>query len=457
MRFTAPVVLMPRVSLTDRTRTTSPGGSRLGERVRQLRVAAGLTQTDLAGERFSKEYVSQIERGKTRPTRETIEWLAAKLGADAGFLERGVSTDERSRVEGMLARAEALANAHRYDEAVDELENSRTAVLATGAIELEARALSTEAWARMERGEVKPALQLLERCRTINDGPGFSDVDRAQVLFRMAVCRYHLSSIASAVALFSESLNLAEGSGLPCDLLRSEILGWRSRCYRRQRDLEAAREDVERALELAQSLDDHRTMANVYFQASLVSERMGHWVLARSYAERAKAYYEQLNDERNVGRLLNNLGGLNFQLGKPEKAVEDLKSAYTVLLDKGSDAEAANVVSSLAHVHLMTGQVESAEKEARHALELLEGREDFLLDIAPTQLVLGRSLMEQGRLDEAHEMLRTAEASAEQLESISHRAAAWMAQGDLAARQGEDATAARLYRKAAEALQDVRF
>jgi tetratricopeptide (TPR) repeat protein len=448
---------MPRVSLSDRTRTTSPGGSRLGERVRQLRVAAGLTQTDLAGERFSKEYVSQIERGKTRPTHETIEWLAAKLGADAGFLERGVSTDERSRVEGMLARAEALANAHRYDEAVDELENSRTAVLATGAIELEARALSTEAWARMERGEVKPALQLLERCRTINDGPGFSDVDRAQVLFRMAVCRYHLSSIASAVSLFSEALKLAEGSGLPCDLLRSEILGWRSRCYRRQRDLEAAREDVERALELAQSLDDHRTMANVYFQASLVSERMGHWVLARSYAERAKAYYEQLNDERNVGRLLNNLGGLNFQLGKPERAVEDLKSAYTVLLDKGSDAEAANVVSSLAHVHLMTGQVESAEKEARHALELLEGRADFLLDIAPTQLVLGRSLMEQGRLDEAQDMLRLAEASAEQLESISHRAAAWMAQGDLAARQGEDATAARLYRKAAEALQDVRF
>jgi len=52
MRFTAPVVLMPRVSLSDRTRTTSPGGSRLGERVRQLRVAAGLTPTDPAGDRF---------------------------------------------------------------------------------------------------------------------------------------------------------------------------------------------------------------------------------------------------------------------------------------------------------------------------------------------------------------------------------------------------------------------
>jgi tetratricopeptide (TPR) repeat protein len=434
-----------------------PGSARLGERVRQLRVAAGLTQTDLAGDRFSKEYVSQIERGKTRPTRETIEWLAGKLGVDAAFLEKGVSADERSRVEAMLARAEALANSHQYDEAIEELENSRTAVLATGAVELEARAMQTEAWARMERGEIRPALDLLERCRTITEGPGFSDVDRAQVLFRMGACRYHLSSIASAVALFSEALKLCESSQLPCDLLRSEILNWRSRCYRRQRDLEAAREDVERALELAAAIDDERTMASVYLQASLVSERMGHWVLARSYAERAKAYCERLNDERNVGRLLNNLGGLNFQLGNPERAVEDLKNAYRVLLDKGSDAEAGNVVSSLAHVHLATGQVQVAEEEARHALDLLADREDFLVDIAPTQLVLGRALLEQGRLDEAQEMLRTAEASAEQLESISHRAAAWMAQGDLAARRGEDATAARLYRNAAEALQDVRF
>jgi tetratricopeptide (TPR) repeat protein len=184
---------------------------------------------------------------------------------------------------------------------------------------------------------------------------------------------------------------------------------------------------------------------------------MGHWVLARNYAERAKAYYEQLNDERNVGRLLNNLGGLHFQLGKPEQAVEDLKSAYRVLLDKGSDAEAANVVASLAHVHLMTGEVTAAEEEARHALSLLENRDDFLFDVAPTQLVLGRALMEQGRLDEAEEFLLASDRSAEQLESVSHRAAAWMAQGDLAAKRGEDRAAANLYRQAAEALQDVRF
>jgi transcriptional regulator with XRE-family HTH domain len=80
-------------------RSTTHAGSRsVGERVRALRVAAGLTQTELAGDRFSKEYVSQIERGKTRPTADTIAWLADRLGVDEQFLRHGVSADARSRV-----------------------------------------------------------------------------------------------------------------------------------------------------------------------------------------------------------------------------------------------------------------------------------------------------------------------------------------------------------------------
>src|SRR5215213_8595407 len=100
---------MPRTITTGGSGTR---GTRLGERLRQLRVAAGLTQTELAGNRFSKEYVSQIERGKTRPTPETIDWLAARLGVDPAFLANGVSGDERARVEAVLARAEALSNDH---------------------------------------------------------------------------------------------------------------------------------------------------------------------------------------------------------------------------------------------------------------------------------------------------------------------------------------------------------
>jgi tetratricopeptide (TPR) repeat protein len=432
-------------------------GLRLGERLRQLRVAASMTQTDLAGDRFSKEYVSQIERGKTRPTRETIDWLAQRLGVDAGFLANGVSSDERGRVDASLARAEALLEARRNDEALEEFETIRAAVLATGMQELESRALSGEATVRMRNGEVREAIALLERARALSEGMSFSDVERADVLFRLGVARYKLNSIQTAIGLFDEALKVAERSEIPSDQLRSNILAWRSRCYRRRRDLEAAREDVERALELAEGLNDKRTAADVYFQASIIADREGHWLLARSYAERAKAAYEELSDRGNLGRLLNNLGGINFLLGHPEEAVDFLKDAVRIALEVGNDAEAAHAVNGIAQVHLRTGEIKRAEEQARYALELLGDRVDEIGEIGNAQLVLGRALLEQDRLDEADEAFRAGESAYDQLSSGSHRASAWVAQGDLAARRGDDRAAARLYRQAADALQDVRF
>ena len=65
-------------------------------------------------------------------------------------------------------------------------------------------------------------------------------------------------------------------------------------------------------------------------------------------------------------------------------------------------------------------------------------------------LVAGKALRSLGRFAEAEDAFA-------RLSSASHRAAAWIAQGDLATRRGEERRAAVLYRRAAEALQDFRF
>jgi tetratricopeptide (TPR) repeat protein len=154
---------------------------------------------------------------------------------------------------------------------------------------------------------------------------------------------------------------------------------------------------------------------------------------------------------------MNNLGGLNFLLGNTDDAIGLLKEAFAIALETGRDGDAGRAVSSLAQIHLRIGDLDQAEEQARHALQLLDGRVDYLDEIGNAQLVLGRSLLEQGRLDEAEAMFGEADASFAQLSSGSHRAATWVARGDLAARRGDHEKAAELYRAAAEALQDVRF
>ena len=316
---------MTNTPLSLKTRTSHAARPSLGERVRQLRINQGLTQTDLAGERFSKEYVSQIERGKTRPTGETVTWLAERLNVDAGFLLNGVSSGERERVESVIARAEAALESYDYAGVAPILGGVAEALARVSAPDLELRALTSEAWAQMYLGEVRDAIRLLERARQLAEDVAFTDVDRADVLFRLGACRYNLSSIATSVSLLTQALKLADESEMPCDRLRSLILEWRSRCYQRQRDFEAAREDIERALELANGIDDRYGMAQAHFQASLVAERQGRWVLSRTHAEQAKTLYEEIAHQTNVGKLLNNLGGLNFLLGKPDEAIAYLK------------------------------------------------------------------------------------------------------------------------------------
>jgi tetratricopeptide (TPR) repeat protein len=289
------------------------------------------------------------------------------------------------------------------------------------------------------------------------EAPSFADLDRAEVVFRLGVARYLISSIPTAIALFGEALALLERSSLPSDLMRVNILNWRSRCYRRQRDYEAARDDVAQALELAGSMDDPRAVGEAYFQASLIAERDGHWVLARTYAERAKSLFEELADRLTVGRLLNNLGGLEFLLGRPEQAIVRLNESFELALEHGNDDDVATVVSSLAQVRLRTGDPVAAEEHARHALRRLGTREDRLDEIGNARLVLGRALLAQDRLDEAESVLGEAEDAFAQLSSGAHNAAAWIAQGDLAQRRGDDRAAAALYRRAAETLQDFRF
>jgi tetratricopeptide (TPR) repeat protein len=357
----------------------------------------------------------------------------------------------------MLARAEALCERNAYDDALVQFAMARELVESTRARDLELRSVLGESWALIQVGRNDEALDVLAHARELAGGLGFSDVDRAAVLFHLGVARYKLSSIATALGLLTAALELAERSGLASDSLRADILGWRSRCYRRQRDWQAAREDVEGALELAHAAGDKQAAANAYFQASLVAEREGHFVLARSYAERARGLYEELADRGNIGRLLNNLGGLNYTLGDAEKAVSLLQGAITVANETGSQVDAGQAMCSLAEVHLGTGQFAEAEAEARRALELLGDRVDYLYEIGTAQLALGHALLEQDRLDEAEEILLAADKSFEETSSVSHRAAAWVAQGDLAAKRGAEKEAARHYRRAAEALQDFRF
>ena len=441
-------------TVADWERPENPGVRTIGERVRSLRRSAGLSQEQLAGGRFSKEYVSQIERGKARPTPETLEWIARRLDTDREFLEHGISKADTERLETALSNAERLVEIAHYEDALRAVDEARRLAGATPEPVITLRLLGTEAWVRTRTGDLGKAMSLLEEAATLALSAEFTDADRARIVFQVGVVRYSESKIGEALVLFGEALRLTDADAA-ADRLRSDIFHWRARCHRRNRDWVAAAEDIERALELADASADRRRAADALFQASLVAQRQGRWVLARTHAERARELFAELGDRATVGRLLNNLAGLEHLLGDLPRAVALLEEAFAIFVDLDLPVDAGYVCASLAEVRLESGDAELSEAQARKALELLGERLDHLQEVGTAQLTLGRSLAARGATEEAERWISRADATFEQARSASHRSSAWIALGDVESQRGDDRAAAGLYRRAALALHDA--
>lgn len=68
-----------RVAATDEQK-------RFGQRLRQRRLAAGLSQAQLAGKRFSHAFISTLETGRRGASKNAIEYLAQRLGVPSAEL-----------------------------------------------------------------------------------------------------------------------------------------------------------------------------------------------------------------------------------------------------------------------------------------------------------------------------------------------------------------------------------
>src|SRR5688572_25695919 len=107
---------MPRTRTSARaTEKDRDLARRIGHRIREARHRAGLTQQQLAGERYTKAYVSALETGIARPSMVALNYLAGRLNLPAShFIDQGHPAWTRLEVDMQLASGEWQLAADGY-------------------------------------------------------------------------------------------------------------------------------------------------------------------------------------------------------------------------------------------------------------------------------------------------------------------------------------------------------
>ena len=95
----------------------------LGEKLRQCRAEAGLTQKQLCGEEITRNMLSQIENDSAKPSMKTLQYLAKQLGKPVGyFLEEEALVSPNQVV---VAAAREAFDSGNYAAVLDVLRDFR--------------------------------------------------------------------------------------------------------------------------------------------------------------------------------------------------------------------------------------------------------------------------------------------------------------------------------------------
>jgi transcriptional regulator with XRE-family HTH domain len=120
----------PRAAFSSFASASTPRAARqiIGDCVRMARVAANLTQEELAGTTYSKSYISAVERGKMTPSFQALRLLAERLNVTLSSLlgeeVRSESPEVSEEPAGdeqqatLRSLAEHLLHQGRYEEAI---------------------------------------------------------------------------------------------------------------------------------------------------------------------------------------------------------------------------------------------------------------------------------------------------------------------------------------------------
>ena len=127
----------------------------IGQRLKEARLALGLSQRQLCGDTITRNMLSQIENGVAKPSMETLQFLAKRLGKPMShFLEETVNPDLQAAREAF--RQGAYAEALKALEGCDSQEEECCLLRALSYLQL--------AEAAVKQGRIPYAISLLEDC-----------------------------------------------------------------------------------------------------------------------------------------------------------------------------------------------------------------------------------------------------------------------------------------------------
>ena len=347
----------------------------VGGLVRQARLAAGLTQAELAGAEMTKALISHIERGRVRPSLRTLHVIAPRLGRDVHeFLDEADPQVRQKRVAADLLASEAAASQGRWDEV--EL-RTKAALRMDPPHGQRMTLLRLQSWAEVEGGRFEAALDLTDHLFREAD-PDADAFEIMQAHHARGVAYGRTGDTHLAVQELERGREIMERAEVRDPAARGRLLVALGTAYRRSNRTAKAIATYEAALALGAQSEQLRVAAESFMGVGAALYDSGELEGAIANYARALELFERLSTVTYELSTLQSLAAVTFESG-------DLTKARELAERCKARAIAAGVPKAVATADLTLARLAQSEGDREGALRIASGAAAALAGVDNTQ------------------------------------------------------------------------
>jgi len=418
----------------------------IGQRLRRLRLARGLSQRELAGPGVSYAYISRIEAGARQPSVKALRTLSPKLAVSVEYLETGSDLNDDEEREVRVANAELQLRLDDHSEGAERtLRDVLDEAVAVGDQVSASRAQVVLGLAAAGAGRDADAVALLEQATASELVTPATSVNVYATLARSYAA---LGSPERAVALLEDCL--AQISDRTPDQVAARVRysTYLGNALTDVGETERAEALLQNLLEDGSTLTDPHMRVRLYWATGRVAAHQGNTTAALDYLRRAVAMLEASEDTVQLARAHLMCAWIFVSSERPHEAAPHLELAEKLLGPHPEPLDLAYLRTEQARAAVQLDDPERAVEAAKEALAALGDSDPH--EQGNAWFALARGLALDSSRGDAHDAFRQASALLEEHGRPQEAAAALRAWARLLRNEKREAEALDVLDRVAE-------
>jgi tetratricopeptide (TPR) repeat protein len=427
--------------MPNRSVTAGRADPRVAGRLRELRTARGLSQAELAGDDFTKAFISQLETGRTKLSPRAARAFSGRLGVSVEELIGTEIPDKDAQLALLEAERELASGGPEMA--------LKLARAVRGPGRLFGRSLRLQGRALLALDRPREAIDVLERALEAFRVEQQRDF-YIRTLLDLAHAHARLNRTQQALVLALECERALRSGELVDQAFALKVESYLAQLYADSGQSETAEAHTERALELAKNVVNHEALAALYARLARAEQDHASLDKAIEYWQKSLRELDYLGRDRSIADSWHNIATAYLRLGQIPKAKDALDRAERLMERAKHDRLRAWIRLTRAKIALRASRLAEAETLAGEA-----SRDESASGLARSEAMLVRAQILDRRRAPLDQVRQSFEAALSALadEPPAIRVRALRLYSDVLAARGETKAALA---KSREALDLVR-